>query len=101
MRRDHTLRPFQARLTTCVATTRLAGLRVSSHHWPTVPTMPTSIWAYIGAVVGSRPRALNSSARMPSTRDATSPMIDLKLVPAVPMGESRTRIRKPSGEVSM
>ena len=51
-------RPFHARLTRCAATTFLAGLRASSHHWPVVPTMPTSIWAYIGAYLASKPRLL-------------------------------------------
>jgi hypothetical protein len=54
----------------------LAGLRALSHHCPVVPTMPTSIWAYIGANVASKPRRLNSSTRMCSTRDATSLMIE-------------------------
>lgn len=40
--------PFQARLHRWAATMSLAGLRVSSHHWPVVLTMPTSICAYRG-----------------------------------------------------
>src|SRR5687767_8637851 len=58
-------RPCQARLTTFATTTCLLGLRVSSHHWPVVPIMPTSICEYIGAALGSKPRFLNSATRMP------------------------------------
>ena len=46
-------RPFQARLIRWAATSSSLGLRASSHHWPVNATMPTSIWAYIGASLGS------------------------------------------------
>ena len=45
--------PFQARLIRWAATTSTFGLRASSHHCPVTATMPTSIWAYIGASFGS------------------------------------------------
>jgi hypothetical protein len=63
--------------------------------------MPTSIWAYIGAAFGSKPRFLNSAARMCSTRVATSPMIETNDPVEEPIGLSRTRIRKPSEDCSM
>ena len=94
-------RPFHARLTRCAATIFLAGLRASSHHWPVVPTMPTSICAYIGAYFASKPRLLNSASRMYSTRDAMSPMIETNEPDSEPIGESRTRMRKPSDDSSM
>src|SRR5215831_12488526 len=45
--------PFQARLIRWAATTSTLGLRASSHHCPVTATIPTSIWAYIGASFGS------------------------------------------------
>ncbi len=46
-------RPFHARFTTCAATSSRRGLRTSSHHWPVIATIPTSICAYIGANLSS------------------------------------------------
>ena len=63
--------------------------------------MPTSIWAYIGANFGSKPRSLNWLTMMCSTWLAAS-LIRLAKVPVdCATGESRTRMRKPSVEVSM
>ncbi|SKF81723.1 Uncharacterised protein [Mycobacteroides abscessus subsp. abscessus] len=45
--------PFQARFTTCAATTSLAGSRASNQAWPTMATRPTSACAYRPAKVGS------------------------------------------------
>ena len=41
--------PFHAMFTTCVMTCSLLGLRTSAHHSPVSATIPTSMWAYIGA----------------------------------------------------
>lgn len=79
----------------------LPGLRTSSHHWPVSATIPTSICAYIGASFGSYPRDLNSCPRMSSTCVAMSLINDAKVPVDCATGESLTRIRKPSVEVSM
>jgi len=55
--------------------------------------------AYIGAFFGSRPRRLNSSARMCSTRVATSLRIEMNDPVDDPTGESRTRIPETVGVV--
>ena len=54
------------------ATSSLLIERFSSHHWAGMATMPTSIWAYSGAVCGSRSWAANCEARIPETSMATS-----------------------------
>ena len=92
--------PFQARFTTCAATSAFAGRWAPSHHCPVSATMPTSICAYIGAVRGSRPRRENSSLSRCSTAVATSPISDANVPVAWATGESRTRMRNPSVEVS-
>ncbi len=95
--------PFQARLTTCAATTSLDSplSRLSSHHWPVSATNPTSICAYIGARAGSRWVLANSPASRSSAWLATSD----RIVANEPSGEvaddPREMIAKPSGRVSM
>ena len=94
-------RPFQARLTRCAATSGFFGLRESSHHWPVSATMPTSIWAYIGAVFGSRPALLELGGEQ--VLDLGGDVADQagERPVACATGESRTRIRNPSGRSSM
>ena len=63
--------------------------------------MPTSICAYTGDDLGSRPRFLNWAPSRCSTCIATSPM-RLENVPvAWATGESRTSTRNPSSFFSM
>ena len=63
--------------------------------------MPTSICAYIGASLGSKPRDLNWLPRMCSTWLAMSLISEAKVPVDCATGESRTRMRKPSVEDSM
>ena len=56
----------------CAATSSLLSLRFSSHHWEGRATIPTSIWAYRGAVRGSSWWALKWVASMPETCTARS-----------------------------
>ena len=92
--------PFHARLTTWAATSCFLNLREFSHHWPVRAIIPTSIWAYMGAALGSSLWLLNSAARMCSTWLAMSLIRLAKDPVACPAGLSRTRMRKPSVEVS-
>ena len=62
-------------------------------------TIPTSIWAYNGAVRGSRSWAANCEARIPETSMATSAS-SVEYVPAA-RSEPAERMRKPSGESSI
>ena len=63
--------------------------------------MPTSAWAYSGASLGSKPRLLNSRPRMSSTCVAMSEISEAKEPVDWGIGESRTRMRKPSVYSSM
>ena len=63
--------------------------------------MPTSACAYSGASFGSKPRLLNSRPRMSSTWVAMSEISEAKEPVDWGMGESRTRMRKPSVYSSM
>ena len=54
------------------AASSLLMARFSSHHHAGEETIPTSIWAYSGAVRGSIPWSENWEARMPETWMATS-----------------------------
>ena len=89
-------RPFQARLTIWAATSSLLMVRFSSHHCEGMATIPTSIWAYSGAVRGSMPWSENCEASSPETWMATS----ASSVEYVPEARSLPleRMRKPSGE---
>ncbi len=78
----------------------MSGFRTSSHHWPVSATMPTSICAYIGANCGSKPRWRNWLTMMCSTWLAASLISDAKVPVDWATGESRTRMRKPSVDVS-
>ena len=81
------------------ATDSLLMERSSSHHCAGMATMPTSIWAYSGAVEASRPCARNCAARMPETWMATSAS-SVEYVPAARSLPADSR-RKPSGEFSI
>jgi len=62
--------------------------------------MPTSICAYIGACLVSKPRALNWFTMMCSTWLAASLISDANEPVDEATGESRTRMRKPSDDCS-